>query len=110
MTLFSKVNLIGDICLNRQQRGYFIDIDNAWPLKAAGKSCTNYAKMQTQVETQIQCQALCELENGCVGITYSHTHEEGQHCYICYNTIAQKDASNGFHFYQMPGVIGKTML
>ena len=84
--------------------------DNAWPLKAAGKSCTDYAKMQTRVETQIQCQALCELENGCVGITYSHTHEDGQFCYVCYNTNAEKEASNGFHYYQMPGVKGTTML
>ena len=60
------------------------------------------------MENQVQCQAECELENGCVGIAYSHTHEDGQYCYLCSYPVTLKDASNGFGFYKMPGVEGTT--
>ena len=60
------------------------------------------------MENQVQCQAECELENGCVGIAYSPTHEDGQYCYLCSYPVTLKDASNGFGFYKMPGVEGTT--
>ena len=85
---------------------FSIIADEEWPLTAADSGC--YWTREKRVENQVQCQAECELENGCVGIAYSPTHEDGQYCYLCSYPVTLKDASNGFGFYKMPGVEGTT--
>ena len=83
-----------------------------WPMRKQGWGCTDRDRTALSVENQIQCQAECELKNGCVGITFSHTTKNlyGNNCVICYNTVTEEVAIDGFNFYKMPGVKGIILL
>ena len=49
------------------------------------------------------CQALCEINSACVGISYSHKIKSNEICYLC-NDDTTMGSNNEFHFYRRPGI------
>ena len=63
-----------------------------------------------EVENQLQCQALCEADIGCLGISYSYdtTHGYENECYICKGDDLVDGGVSGLGFYRK--IVGKTFL
>ena len=76
-----------------------------WVEESEDKYCKNYSKpLVTNVSNQTACQVLCEADDKCVGISYSHLPEKKNFCFLCQDTVLS-DATNSFGFYKKRGTI-----
>ena len=78
---------------------------DSWVEEAKDKYCKNYSKpLVTNVSNQTECQARCEADSNCVGISYSHMEEKKNFCFICNDAILS-NATNNFGFYRKKGTL-----
>ena len=78
-----------------------------WTKIASNKGCLNNV-LEGPVNTQEDCQALCEAKSDteCVGITYSHEIGSNHYCHLCKDDKLTSDSSGtGFGFYLRLGGI-----
>ena len=85
---------------------HFIIAPNIWPEEAADQYCPDnrgkYSNWGNLVTDQESCQKQCELDNECIGISYSHDSVFTDWCFIC---ISDKLKAFGhqFGFYRKTG-------
>ena len=74
-----------------------------WIKAASNKGCFNHV-LETSVNTQDGCQALCESKtrSECVGISYSHKIGNTDYCYLCRDDTLTSVIKE-FGFYRRPG-------
>ena len=77
-----------------------------WSEESMNKYCPNL-KTSEHVSNQYECQAKCEAEESCVGISYvdndqlqSNAHS-GHGCFVC-NDDTLVYGSGGYGFYRRP--------
>ena len=69
-----------------------------WIEEVPNQSCQADRISHNYIYSQIECQALCEVDNDCVGISWSI--KEGTHwCHVCKNDIIY-NAVNNYGFYR----------
>ena len=94
--------IVNRSCINVTFHFQFSD---SWVEEAKDKYCKNYSKpLVTNVSNQTECQARCEADSNCVGISYSHMEEKKNFCFICNDAILS-NATNNFGFYRKKGTL-----
>ena len=76
-----------------------------WIKESSHKYCPNNTA-RTVDNNQYQCEALCEADTGCVGISYSYKVGMTQHCFLCKDDTLGR-AINEFGFYRNINFKGK---
>ena len=67
-----------------------------WEEEVQDHICSNFRNKRRLVSDQISCQKKCELDNECVGISYSHNLTTW--CVICVNRyLIQSHLQFGFY-------------
>ena len=76
-----------------------------WSEEEADAWCPSNV-IDKSINTQGECQALCEAKSGseCVGITYSHKVGTTHFCYMCTDDTTAY-SMNKFAFYRRPGTV-----
>ena len=76
-----------------------------WSEEEADAWCPSNV-IDRSINTQGECQALCEAKSGseCVGITYSHKVGNTHFCYMCTDDTTAYSL-NKFAFYRRPGTV-----
>ena len=72
-----------------------------WEEEVQDHICSNFRNKRRLVSDQISCQKKCELDNECVGISYSHNLTSW--CVICFNRYLIQSRLK-FGFYGKPGM------
>ena len=63
------------------------------------------------VKDQASCQAQCEIDSQCIGISYSHNAVFKDWCFICHDEELWDGLSgHGFGFYRRLGIIFTVIL
>ena len=77
---------------------YLIFVSDLWIESNEDKYCPNSWEY-TNVKDQAECQALCEADKGCVGISCSHKVGVTNYCYLCQDEILSV-TEDDFGFYR----------
>ena len=96
------------------QLSYKWPLLDIWIEEAPGKTCKirdGYDAWGDLVKDQASCQAQCEIDSQCIGISYSHNSVFKDWCFICHEEELWDGLSDhGFGFYRRLGIIFTVIL
>ena len=101
MECIIKINKLLQFILQCYLISLFFCKVNLWQEESIDMGCLENNQL-SQVSNQGECQDNCETNDGCVGISYSHTSGFTNYCFVCMNDVLS-DVINGFGFYRRPG-------